>query len=93
MAIYKGSRYQFAALEFLSKSAKDDAIPTLFYTFDELGIVNYQEYTWKSGDRLDNLATTFYNSPDKWWLLAEYNPEITDLGSIAPGTKIRIPRV
>lgn len=93
MAIYKGSRYQFAALSFITESATANAIPTLFYSFDELGYVKYQDYTWKSGDRLDNISTEFYNTPEKWWIIAEHNPELEDINTITPGTVIRIPSV
>jgi len=43
------------------------------------------------GDRLDTLATKYYDNPRYWWVIASVN----DLGAgtlaIPPGSQIRIP--
>lgn len=49
-------------------------------------------YVWVDGDRIDNLAYRLTGSPDEWWSIMDYNPEILDPHNIAPGTTIRVPR-
>ena len=44
------------------------------------------------GDRLDNLAFTFYNDPTLWWVIADANPEVFYPASLAPGSILRIPQ-
>jgi hypothetical protein len=31
--------------------------------------------------------------PTRWWIIAEFNPKISDWLNVAPGTIVRIPRV
>lgn len=93
MTIYIGSRYEDSVVDFISLSEDGDATPVVFYDFSPLGLLSYEEYTWKRGDRLDAVAFEFYRDADKWWIIPEYNPQIADPTSIAPGTVIRIPRV
>lgn len=44
------------------------------------------------GDRLDNLAYSYYNDPTLWWVIATANNNITK-GQLypIPGTQLRIP--
>ena len=93
MTIYLGSRYENAVVDFVSFTSSQDAAPIVFYEFSNIGLINYNTYTWKEGDRLDQLAMQFYSNPEKWWLIAEYNPEVTDHQNIPAGTVLRIPRV
>lgn len=93
MTIYLGSRYEYSVVDFLSLNTHGDAAPVTFYTFSSLGRLSYEEYTWKRGDRLDSVAFQFYGDADRWWVIPEYNPEITDPQNIKPGTVLRIPRV
>ena len=41
------------------------------------------------GDRLDNLAFTFYNDSSKWWFIAHVN-NISSI-NVETGTSLRIP--
>lgn len=91
MPIYLGSRYESSLVDFISLSANGDGYPVVFYEFSDLGLMSYSEYRWKSGDRLDQLATDFYRDPEKWWIIAESNPEILDIQRIPAGTVLRIP--
>ena len=50
-------------------------------------------YEWKEGDRLDSLAHRSTGRIDYWWKILDVNPEIIDGNNIAPGTKVRLPRV
>jgi nucleoid-associated protein YgaU len=61
--------------------------------FTDIGRIEYNTYTWKEGDRLDQVAMNFYSNPERWWLIAEYNPEVSDHQNIPAGTVLRIPSV
>lgn len=92
MTIYLGSRYENSVVDFITYNFTEGPAPVCFYYFSELGVLSYVEYVWQDGDRIDQLAAKFLSYPDKWWVIAETNPEIEDLTKIKPGTKIRIPR-
>lgn len=91
MAVKRGSRYEYAAVDYIPTGFDQVKVPSLFYSFDTIGSVKYREYIWVSGDRPDILANKFYGSPEMWWVIAEHNPEISDFLSITPGTVLRIP--
>jgi nucleoid-associated protein YgaU len=93
MTIFLDSRYARANVDFISLTNSGDAAPVIFYEFSSLGRLTYSEYTVKEGDRLDNLAMQFYRDPERWWVIAEYNPQVSDPQRIPAGTVLRIPRV
>jgi nucleoid-associated protein YgaU len=93
MTIYLGSRYETSVVDFVAFNSSYAAYPVVFYEFTDMGRLQYNTYVWKDGDRLDQVAATFYLHPEYWWLLAEYNPEIEDPHNIASGTILRIPLV
>jgi hypothetical protein len=93
MAIYMGSRYDRAVVDFISFYQGGDAAPVVFYAFSDIGRLSYTEYTWRDGDRFDQIAMKFLNDSSKWWVIPEYNPQILDLQRIAAGTIIKIPHV
>ena len=42
--------------------------------YPEMPIENSDQFIYtKEGDRLDNLALTFYGSPQHWWFIAHVN--------------------
>jgi hypothetical protein len=47
----------------------------------------------REGDRLDLLATEFYNDPRWWWIIAEANNLGKGSYIVPPGIQIRIPDV
>lgn len=55
--------------------------------------VNYFNYTFKDGDRLDLMAAILFGDPSMWYKIMDINPSINDPFSISPGTVIRIPYV
>ena len=93
MTIHIGSRYEDSVVDFVAFSSNGDVAPIVFYEFSDIGQINYTEYTWKEGDRLDQIAYRFYQYPDHWWIIAEYNPQVSDHQNIPAGTKLRIPNV
>lgn len=93
MTIYLGSRYENSVVDFVAYNTPESAAPVVFYSFTDIGRISYNEYVWKEGDRLDQLAVSFYRYPEAWWIIAEYNPQITDPTNIPAGTVLRIPNV
>lgn len=93
MTIYRGSRYEYADIDYYDYRYSESVYPCLFYSFDVINTMTYYEYVWKEGDRLDKLADTFYKKPTLWWVIPEHNPQIEDPAEILPGTVLRIPSV
>jgi hypothetical protein len=93
MTIYKGSRYEYSTIDFVSTTVNGDSNPIVFYSITPLSKLSYQEHTYIMGERLDQLANKYYRNSEYWWLIPEANPEILDFTNIVPGTTIRIPRV
>ena len=93
MAIYSGSRYEEALVDYFSKEEYGTAYPIVFYTFDSLKNISFFTHIYSKGDTLHGLSQRYFKRPDLWWTIVEYNPEITDFTSIAVGTVIRIPSV
>ena len=87
------SRYYDATVDYFTPLETGENLPVVFYDFSYLGQVDYVDYKWQQGDRIDSLATKFFLFPTRWWIIAEFNPKITDWLNVAPGTNIRIPRV
>jgi hypothetical protein len=42
---------------------------------------------------MDMVAASLLGSPDLWWRIMDYNPEIIDAFNIPIGTVLRIPSV
>jgi len=93
MPIYKGSRYESSIVDFISTDAEGDSYPVVFYEFSDIGLLSFTEHYYVKGERLDQIAFQYYSKPSLWWYILEYNPEITDVFNIEPGTVIRIPSV
>lgn len=87
------SRYFDSLIDYFSIKENGENAPVIFYDFSELGTVNYVNYLWKEGDRVDNVAANFFLFPERWWIIAEFNPEIDDWFNVPIGSVIRIPRV
>jgi hypothetical protein len=91
--IFKGSRYEYSTVDFFSPKTIKSEQPVIFYTFSTLGRLSYWEHQYVQGERLDQIASKYYQNPKSWWLIPEYNPEIVDFTAITPGTILRIPNV
>jgi hypothetical protein len=92
MSIYKGSRYEYSTIDYVATNNYVEK-PIVFYTFSDLGFVNYWEHTFLQGERLDQLADRYYKNSEYWWVIAEFNPAIIDLNNIKPGTILKVPNV
>jgi len=53
------SRYYPSTIDYLAPTASGDNYPVIFYDFSEIGEINYVNYTWKYGDRVESLAAKF----------------------------------
>jgi hypothetical protein len=92
MTVLRNSRYNDSYIYYIAIVENGNITPVVTYDFGELGTLNWSDYVWKDGDRLDNIAQGNYRSPYSWWIIAEANPEIEDILNISPGTVIRVPR-
>ena len=93
MTIYLNSRYENSTVDFLSLNQGGDGTPVVFYQFSNIGKLTYSNYRWQAGDRLESVAMKFYRDPEKWWIIAEVNPEIIDIQNVPVGAILRIPSV
>ena len=93
MSIFKGSRYEYSAIDYVSTSSGKPAYPIVFYEFTPLSTITFFYHAYVQGERLDEIAQTYYKNPLFWWIIAEYNPEVLDFTAITPGTNLRIPNV
>ena len=91
--IYQTSRYYTQLIDYLSFYPDGDNYPIVFYEFDAPGTITWIEHQYLEGERLDQLAQKYYNRPDLWWIIPEYNPTISDFNNITPGTFLKVPRV
>jgi hypothetical protein len=91
MAIVSGSRYENSIVDYFKKEENGNTYPIVFYSFDSLTNVSFSLHTFIEGETLQGLSNQYYNRPDLWWAIAEYNPEITDFINIPAGTELRIP--
>jgi hypothetical protein len=88
--IFLNSRYEYALLDYFALEQDADVHPVLFYPTPDIGTINYFEYAWVEGDRLDLVSQEFYQNPSFWWFILDKNPEIIDPNNITPGTILRI---
>ena len=93
MSIRAGSRYEKSVVDYFRKTENGQAYPIVFYNFDTLDSISYSTHTFVKGETLTAISWKYFNRPDLWWVIAEYNPEITNLVSIEGGTILRIPSV
>ena len=91
--IYQNSRYYTQLIDNVSFVQDGNANHIVFYEFDIPGKVSWWEHVYMQDERLEQIAYQYYSRSDYWWLIPEYNPEITDYTNIVPGTVLRIPRV
>lgn len=93
MTIYQNSRYYNQLIDYVSYSVDGSSLPIVFYEFDNPTKISWWEHIYTEGERLDQIAYTYYKRPEYWWLIPEYNPQVPDFTNITPGTVLRIPRV
>lgn len=93
MSIYKGSRYEYSTVDYFTTKRDGSEKPYVMYQFSNLGLTNYWEHVYRSGERLEQIAFKYYSRPEYWWIIPEYNPNIPNINNITPGTVLKIPNV
>ena len=92
MAIGPDSRYASSNVVKLT-----DASGAVRYTIMPSHQVDFEvtfSYHQMSGfERIDLLAYEYYQDENKWYVIADANPEILDWDELDPGTIIRIPNL
>lgn len=88
--IYLNSRYADADIAYVLDPRSQTTRATVFRTLPDTRD-QYRLYKWRSGDRLDLIADSYYDDPGEWWRIIDANPEIVDPAAIAPGQSLRIP--
>lgn len=90
--IYLDSRYADGKI-FKADSPKDESTIVTVYRRWPTSRLSFFTYEWVETDRLDIISWKFLGSPNFWWKILDFNPELKDCTNIAPGTQIRIPNV
>lgn len=88
--IAENSRYANAAIE-RATDAKGVTRPTLYQQPIAGGTTRYRFHRASQGERLDLLAHSLWGDPNLWWVIANYNPEVTTPDDVPAGMLIRIP--
>ena len=89
MTIFAGSRYSTASI-ILAPQPNGKSLPTVFASKRSL-IAKFVYYRVGIGDRFDTIAARFLGDPLKWWMIADYNPQIFYPEELQPGSILRIP--
>lgn len=88
--IFLDSRYADGNL-FKAQDSRNRKYQVSVFRIYPSDITNYFLYDWVETDRIDNVANKFLGSPNLWWRIMDFNPDIIDPFNISPGTQIRIP--
>jgi hypothetical protein len=88
--IFTDSRYATGTLSKSFDARTGTNNVTLFRQFSSESSAFFY-YNWSQKDRIDLIATEFLGDPSLWWLIMDYNPEISNPFDIPLGTVLRIP--
>lgn len=88
--IYTNSRYVNQSV--LRVQGSDGQSRPTLYRKPTAPARRFLHYEAVYGDRMDLLASRFYQDPTLWWVIADANPEVFFPGTIAPGSILRIPQ-
>jgi|KBSMisStaDraftv2_1062788.scaffolds.fasta_scaffold10044_4 nucleoid-associated protein YgaU len=88
--IRDGSRYTDA--EFIWAPARDTTKFAAYLNTITVLTAPYFVHIVREGDTLHTLASLYYRDTDKWWLLADANPQIFSPLHIRPGDPVRVPQ-
>lgn len=88
--IFAQSRYATADLVFATDAAGHprQVVP---FPAPRVGSFSATRHIIREGERLDHLASRYYDDPEMWWVIADANPEIFYPENIPAGTVVRIP--
>jgi nucleoid-associated protein YgaU len=88
--IFTNSRYSTGLLQksWLPRTSQYNL--SVFRDF-EVESASFFVYTFRDKDRLESLAEAFLGNANEWYVIMDYNPEISNPFAIPVGTQIRIP--
>jgi len=91
MTVFSNSRFRFRKMIIIiDETLTKHSVHKVNITTD-LGPGIYRKYTCKAKDTFESLASRFYEDADKWYVIADANPEIFFPLDLVSGTEIRIP--
>ena len=90
--IYADSRYADGAI-FKAYNSRTQAYSVTVTREFPTEVAKFYNYSWRERDRMDMVAASLLGSPDLWWRIMDYNPEVIDAFNIPIGTVLRIPSV
>jgi hypothetical protein len=88
--IYLDSRYADGTIFTAYHSTKKAYQLTVFRKFPDTSSEFYY-YEWVDGDRIESVANELFGDGEYWHQIMDFNPEIINPFSIAPGTLLRVP--
>lgn len=89
--IYIGSRYQTTPVFYMLDGRTGRTRPTILRDNADVAPTSSRVTKWEDGMRLDIVASSIYNDPEKWWRVMDQNPDILDPMSFVAGTTLRVP--
>lgn len=90
--IYYNSRYDLAGeVTVVPNRYGDETTQYVFRRFPTRKSGVFGQYTWREGDRIDQVAQFFTGNASRWWEIMDLNPTIHCPTEIAPGQTIRVP--
>jgi hypothetical protein len=60
-------------------------------TSEQISFLNFEQHVWSFGDKYWKLASTYYNDPNYWWVIAWFNEKPTE-ASVKIGDIIYVPK-
>lgn len=91
MAISRTSRYQRNETA-LVKDRNGRLQLAVLHRRPEPLQLRVSDYRWRAGERVDEVATRYYDSETAWWMYAEPNRNILDWTQVPAGRQIMVPR-
>jgi nucleoid-associated protein YgaU len=93
MTIFNNSRYRFGDVQSVQDSSREfNEVHRLRRTAIDPPIGSIS-YVVKAGDTFESLAYKFYDDADRWYVLADANPDVFWPLDLIPGRRISIPPV
>ena len=87
--VFQGSRYQNTG-SYQVTGAKGQPVAALKIRLIPSTPAGFR-HTFNASDRLDLLAYKYYRNPEKFWLIADANPEMDPEDLLEPGRQLLIP--
>ncbi len=90
MSLFRGSRYSKKTMIQSNTATESLRFHPLRETTRDLAS---QSYITRAGDTFESLAFKHYGDGNRWWVIADANPEIFFPLDLLPGVEIKLPLV